>query len=227
MIVSIPAVILRTRPLREADLWVRVATPNGRMSGVANAALKSRKRFPFGFPIGSEVLLSYQEGKSPDLVTLQEMTLIHGLLGREGIDHRVLGAVGYALELVDRSWPEHQESPEKFACLTQFLRQVPDSTSAAECLLNFCWEWLRLLGVAPMMTACVRCDAPDMGQRDWRIITSAGGLVCPACSHAQERGIERTAHWKQDVVQFWIAHVLELNLKAESWWKLLWKTTQG
>lgn len=197
------------------------------MAGIANAALKSRKRFPFGFPIGSEVVVSYQDGKSPDLVTLQEITLVHGLLGRESIDHRLLGAVGYALELVDRSWPEHQESPEKFACLTGYLRLVADKSDVAESLLNFCWDWLGLLGVAPMMSACARCEAPYQGQGDWRILVDIGGMVCPRCRHPQEQGITRVADWKRVVVQLWVTQVLDLKLNAESWWKMLWKTAQG
>lgn len=227
MMHSTPAVILRTRPLREADIWVRFATPQGRMTGIANAALKSRKRFPFGFPIGSEVTLSFQNGKSPDLVTLQEMTLTHSLLGGDSISPQLLGAVGYALEWVDRTWPEHQAGPEKFAALTDFLRASVTAANPREALLVFCWKWLHLLGVAPMMTACTRCRTAYQDQTDWRILAEAGGVVCPRCRHPKETGILYAGEWKPAVVQLWIAEVLDLKLNAESWWKLLWKPTQG
>lgn len=227
MMHSTPAVILRTRPLREADIWVRFATPQGRMAGIANAALKSRKRFPFGFPMGAEVNLSYQDGKSPDLVTLQDMALIHGLLGDIRITPELLGAMGYALELVDRSWPEHQSSPEKFGVLTDFLRTSATAHDPRLPLMAFCWKWLQLLGVAPLMTACARCSTAYQSQPDWRILAEAGGLVCQRCRHSQEAGIVLTGEWQPAVVQLWIAQVLDLKLNAETWWKLLWKPAQG
>lgn len=221
-----PAVILRTGALREADLWVRLATPKGRMTAMANAALKSRKRFPSGLPIGAEVRIRYHAGKTPDLVTLEEMTITRSLLGLEKIDHRRLGAVGYALELVDRSWPEHQESLEKFDCLTRFLEEALQTPDVAQTLLKFCWQWLGCLGFRPMMTACARCDRKYADEADWVVLSDAGGLVCPRCKQLGEKGLARSERWERDIVHLWITTVLDLKLNAETWWKLLWSGGQ-
>ncbi len=218
-----PAVILRTGALREADLWVRFATPKGRMSAIANAALKSRKRFPSGLPMGAEVTIRYHEGKTSDWVTLDEMGIRRSPLG---VDHRRLGALGYALELVDRSWPEHQESAEKFACLTAFLGAILQTTDVAQELLRFCWQWLGCLGFHPMMTACARCNTTFTGTADWVVLADAGGIVCPKCKRAGELGISRSDHWERDIVHLWVTTVLDLRLNAETWWKLLWDDGQ-
>lgn len=223
---TIPAVILRTRALREADLWVRFATPKGRLSAIANAALKSRKRFPAGLPTGAEVTIRYHEGKTADLVTLDEMTIHRSMLSQEGVDYRQLGAVGYALELVDRTWPEHQESSEKFECLTEFLKKMPQTIGVAELLVQFCWQWLGCLGFRPMMDACTRCNMPFADYDDWVVMADAGGLVCPKCRRAGEIGIPRSSEWERDVAHLWITTVLDLKLNAETWWKLLWSNGQ-
>lgn len=223
---STPAVILRTRALREADLWVRFATPQGRLSAIANAALKSKKRFPSGLPTGAEVTIRYHEGKTPDLVTLDEMTIQRSMLGQEGMSHRHLGAVGYALELVDRSWPEHQASSEKFDCLTTFLGEVVQTPDVAQALVRFCWQWLGCLGFCPMMTACARCSIKFLDNHDWVVMADAGGVVCPSCKRAGERGLPRSEHWERDIVHLWITTVLDLKLNAETWWKLLWSDRQ-
>lgn len=223
---STPAVILRTGHLREADLWVRFATPQGRLSAIANAALKSKKRFPSGLPIGAQVTIRYHAGKTPDLVTLDEMTIQHSMLGQEGMNHRHLGAVGYALELVDRTWPEHQEGSEKFDCLSAYLADVSRTTDVATALVRFCWQWLGCLGFRPMMTACARCSDPFADTMDWVVLADAGGLVCPSCKRSGERGVPRSEHWERDIAHLWITTVLDLRLNAETWWKLLWSDGQ-
>lgn len=216
------AVILRTGVLREADLWVRFATPQGRLSAIANAALKSRKRFPSGLPTGAEVTIRYHAGRSPDWVTLDELSIQRSMLGQEGMGHRHLGAVGYALELVDRSWPEHQESFEKFDCLSSFLGEVLRTEDLQHALVKFCWQWLGCLGFRPMMTACARCGAAFADTMDWVVLADAGGVVCPRCRGAGEVGVPRTPHWERDIVHLWITTVLDLKLNAEVWWKMLW-----
>lgn len=221
-----PSVILRTGALREADLWVRFATPKGRVTAIANAALKSKKRFPSGLPIGAEVTIRYHDGKTPDLGILDEMTIHRSMLGQEGMGHRHLGAMGYALELVDRSWPEHQESPVKFDCLTAFLGELSRTTDVAQELVRFCWRWLGCLGFLPMMTGCVRCERDFGDHDDWVVMADAGGLVCPACKQSGERGLAKSENWERDIVHLWITTVLDLKLNAETWWKLLWSDGQ-
>lgn len=216
-----PAIILRTRPLREADLWVRFATPQGRLTAIANSALKSRKRFPSGLPLGSEVEIRYHEGKTADLVSLDELNIAHGFLHRPPLDYQRLSALSYALELVDRSWPEHQASPEKFDCVAGFLRGLASAADPAPALIAFCWDWLRCLGFLPMITACARCDADYRQQDHWVVVVEAGGLVCPRCRHASEQGIAMTAQWQRDVIHLWITRVLDLKLNSESCWELL------
>jgi DNA repair protein RecO len=218
------AIILRTKPLRESDLWVRFATPQGRVTAIANSALKSRKRFPCGFPIGSVATIQFQPSKSGDLIILNEMTIQQSMVERDRIDHKTLGAMGIALELVDRTWPEHQESPQKFECLKRFLKTMNEDVSPAEPLLTFCWEWLDCLGFLPMMTACTRCDAHYDPQGEWVVIPDAGGVVCPACRRAGELGIAKSEFWKRDIIHAWITTILDLRLQSESWWKLLWNS---
>lgn len=219
-----PAIILRTRPLRETDIWVRFATPQGRVTAIANSALKSRKRFPCGFPMGAVATIQFQPSKSGDLVVLNEMSVTQSMVGHDRIDHKVLGAMGVALELVDRTWPEHQESPQKFDCLMRFLKFLSDGQRPVDALVNFCWEWLDCLGFLPRMTACTRCDAAYHDQEDWVVVPDAGGLVCPACRHRSEMGIAKSEFWKRDIIHAWVTTILDLRLQSESWWKLLWNT---
>lgn len=225
---TVSAVILRSRPLRESDLWVRFATPAGRLTAVANSALKSRKRFPSGFPMGAEVEIQYQPAKSGDMVVLQEMSIVCNPAAAKRMDHLTLGAMGVALEMVDRTWPERQESQPKFDCLCTFMRAVTDAAcSPREVLLAFCWEWLDCLGFLPMTSSCARCATPYAQEGDWRILVDAGGVLCPRCIHPSERGIAMGEGWRRDVAWLWITQVLDLKLQSETWWKLLWNSAEG
>lgn len=224
----VPAVILRSRPLRETDLWVRFATPMGRLTAVANSALKSRKRFPSGFPMGAEVEIQYLPAKSGDMVTLQEMSVLRNPAVSDHMGHLKLGAMGVALEIVDRTWPEHQESQPKYECLCRFMRAVTNDTSRPrDALLTFCWEWLDCLGFLPMTSHCARCGTTYAQDSDWRVLVEAGGVLCPRCLHPSERGISMGEGWRRDVAWLWITQVLDLKLRSESWWKMLWNSAEG
>ncbi len=225
---ALSAVILRSRPLRESDVWVRFATPMGRLTAVANSALKSRKRFPSGFPMGAEVEIQIHPAKSGDMVTLQEMSIVRNPAAAERLTHLTLGAMGVALEIVDRTWPERQESQPKFDCLCRFMQVVTGTTTRPrEALLIFCWEWLDCLGFMPMTSHCARCGKPHAQETDWRVLVDAGGVLCPACLHPSEHGIAMGEGWRREVAWLWITQVLDLKLHSETWWKLLWNSAEG
>jgi DNA repair protein RecO (recombination protein O) len=218
------AVILGSKPLREADVLLHLATPQGRLSVVANAARRSQRRFPSGFPTGAivEIVCSTSALRASGLLVLNDMRIHHSLLSHETLGPRLLGATGYALELVDRSWPERQESHEKFDCLVCFLRDVAVTSDPAACLLEFCWEWLALLGFRPMTEECVRCGRPTSADGNGRILTDAGGIVCADCRGGRVEGIPMSGDWRREVVRQWVAHVLDLRLKSDRWWPLIW-----
>lgn len=249
------AIILRSRRLREADLLVSLATPHGRLTGVASSALNSKKRFPAGFPTAAYVHIQYREGVATGLVTIHEMTIVHSPLGSGALTPLQLGALGYVLELVERSWPERQESLEKFELLARYVHYLPQTQPPNNLLLCFCWQWLDLLGFLPMMDQCSRCHRVPQSTEEWIVVAMAGGITCPQCRLPGEKGIpipaadlQIQALWRQcvastDIVRdamalplwltpmiyLWITSVLELNLKSEKWWSLLWlpRVNQG
>ncbi|PIR21111.1 MAG: DNA repair protein RecO [Deltaproteobacteria bacterium CG11_big_fil_rev_8_21_14_0_20_47_16] len=214
------AVIISSKTLRETDILVRFATPHGRLTAIANSARRSQKRFPSGFPLGSEVEILCLPAKSSHLSTLQDMRIVRSFLGMD-IPHSLLGAMSYALELVDRTWPEHQASPEKFARLTQFLNDLPQG-DPAPVLQRFCWDWLGLLGFQPMVSHCVHCEKQEEVDSGWRILAESGGVVCPDCQGSDRGGIPMTQNWQRDVIPVWIQYVLDIKLKSGEWWHLIW-----
>lgn len=217
MIQRLETVVLRSRPLREADLWVSLATPQGRMVGIANGALKSRKRFPSGFPTGAYGTVTLREG--PDLAAIQEIQL-EGQASLTTLAH--LGAMGIVLELVDKTWPLHQAGVEKFRHLQGFVSELANHTAPGELLVGFLWEWLALLGVRPQLDTCVRCQIPHQAAVGWRLVPESGGVLCPRCLVDREEGLALGS--RREVIRLWIERVLEIRLKSVRWWKTVWPT---
>ncbi|MCA9684374.1 MAG: DNA repair protein RecO, partial [Myxococcales bacterium] len=115
-----PAVVLRTRPLREADLVVILLTPGrGKLDCVARGARRSRKRFPGGLPTGArgEATLGNPRGS---LIPLEQFSssFDHSGLGR---NLESFAYVNYLCELGDRLITGSAPDPTAFALLCEAI----------------------------------------------------------------------------------------------------------
>ncbi len=126
------AVILRTWPLREADLIVSFfARDYGRMRGVAKAALKSRKRFGGALEPMTVVRAWFAEKPRTELVRLDQLEILRSPLSSP-VDAVRLAALSFYAEVLDEALPEHDPQDAVFRLVVSVLEQTAAVAAGTE-----------------------------------------------------------------------------------------------
>ncbi|NVB41930.1 DNA repair protein RecO [Pseudenhygromyxa sp. WMMC2535] len=190
-----PAVVLRTRSLREADLVVILLTPgNGKLDCIARGARRSRRRFPGGLPVGARGEAALGRGRG-SLVPLEHFAA--------GFDHSGLGRdlegfayVNYLCELTDRLVEGSGADPASFALLCEAIETVISGgacegggSTRPAILRRFELGLLEGLGLLPALDRCGVCGSPVLASigvdgRGVPFSVSRGGALCLAHSRA-------------------------------------------
>ena len=150
------AVVLRTWPLREADLIVSFFTRDyGRMKGVAKAALKSRKRFGGALEPMTLARAWFAERPRQELVRLDQLEIVRSPMAAP-VDPVRLTALSFYAELLDEVLPEHDPQETVFRLLVSVLEQTTVEQSWMP--LTYFSLWMtRLIGLLPDIAHCTAC----------------------------------------------------------------------
>lgn len=160
------AIVLRTRQYGESDLIVSLFTKGeGRLSGIAKGAKKSRKRFGSGLEIGSLIHLVYDELPQRELVILKEADRMERAPPWRS-SWATITASSFALELAGKLLPERQCAENKFELLKEFLQNLSQE-NAQDWLLSFEYHWLTLSGWEPSLEVCSLCGAHLKKAQGW------------------------------------------------------------
>jgi DNA repair protein RecO (recombination protein O) len=163
-VLSSDAVILRTWPLREADLIVSFFTRDyGRIKGVAKSALKSRRRFGGALEPMTLARAWFAERHGQELVRLDQLEILRSPLSSP-IDHARMTVLSFYAEVIDEALPERDPQETVF----RLLASVLDHTSAAQSdsvqpwmALTYFSLWMtRLMGLLPDLAHCIVCGEP-------------------------------------------------------------------
>src|ERR1039458_820930 len=118
------AVVLRTWPLREADLIVSFFTRDyGRVKGVAKAALKSRKRFGGALEPMTLARAWFAERPRQELVRLDQLEILVSPLSRP-VDAARLATLSFFAEVIDEALPEHDPQDAVYRLLVSILEHT-------------------------------------------------------------------------------------------------------
>jgi DNA repair protein RecO (recombination protein O) len=176
------AVVLRTWPVREADLVVSFfARDYGRLKGIAKSALKSRKRFGGALEPMTVARAWFAERPRQELVRLDQLEIIASPLAAP-VDSLRLAALSFYAELLDESLPERDPQETIFRLLISVLEQT-HAQSAGQTgpwmpLTYFQLWMMRLLGVMPGFARCTACREPlQAGEVYFQ--SYVDGLFCP------------------------------------------------
>jgi DNA repair protein RecO (recombination protein O) len=187
------AVVLRTWPLREADLIVSFFTRDyGRMKGVAKSALKSRKRFGGALEPMTLTRAWFAERPRQELVRLDQLEIIRSPLSGP-VDHVRLTVLSFFAELIDEALPEHDPQETVFRLLVSVLEQTiaqsatPASTAQPGAAPEIVQPWMpltyfslwmtRLMGLLPDVAHCTACGEPLRPGEVW-YHNYTDGLFC-------------------------------------------------
>jgi DNA repair protein RecO (recombination protein O) len=170
------AVVLRTWPLREADLIVSFFTRDfGKMKGVAKAALKSRKRFGGALEPMTLARAWFVERPKQELVRLDQLEIIRSPLSA-AIDQTRMTVLSLYAELLEEALPEHDPQEAVFRLIVSVLEQT--TVERPWMPLTYFQLWMtRLLGLLPDIAHCTVCgEALVAGETTFSAYSD--GLFC-------------------------------------------------
>ncbi|MBL4683127.1 MAG: DNA repair protein RecO, partial [Nannocystaceae bacterium] len=179
---AMPAVVLGTRPLGEADLLVVLLTPeHGKVRAAARHARRSKRRFAGGLT-GGAVGQAQLVRRPGSLWRLDGFTPLvdHGAIGR---DLTRFAYVAYLCEVTDVLLVEPEADPRLFAALTVALAQTVGQPPDPGVLRWYELALLSALGLLPALSDCAVCGEPVLSEvalsRDSvRFDPRRGGVLC-------------------------------------------------
>ncbi len=171
------AIVLRTYPLREADLLVTLFTrAEGKVHGVARSAKKSKRRFGGALEPLTYVRAFYDVRERHELSRLDACEVLESPLATEVTYPRAV-ALAHVAELLDELLPDHEANDAIFR-LTLSVLQVLTSSEVWMPVTYFDLWLTRLVGFLPELTECTVCGRDLNGSRAY-FHALADGLMCP------------------------------------------------
>jgi DNA repair protein RecO (recombination protein O) len=170
------AIVLRTYPLREADLLVTLFTrAEGKVHGVARSAKKSKRRFGGALEPLTHVRAFYDARERRELLRLDSCEVLESPLARE-VNYARAVALGHLAELLDQLLPDHEANDAIFRLTLSVLHAL--TASEIWMPVTYFELWLtRLVGFLPELHQCVVCGRNLNGNRAY-FHALADGLMC-------------------------------------------------
>jgi DNA repair protein RecO (recombination protein O) len=171
------AIVLRTYPLREADLLVTLFTrEEGKIRGVARSAKRSKRRFGGALEPLTHVRAYYDQKQGQDLVRLDSCDVIESPLMHE-IDYERTVALSYVCEVLDGLLPDHDANDVVFRLTLSVLPHLEEGSIWMA--LTYFDLWItRLMGLLPELGACIICGDVLNGAARVYYHALADGLMC-------------------------------------------------
>ncbi len=170
------ALVLRTYPLREADLLVTLFTRlEGKVRGVARSAMRSKRRFGGALEPLTLVRAYYDEKEGQELTRLDSCDVLESPMASEVSYARAVG-LGHVAELLDELLPDREANDAVF----RLTLTVLDAMRGPEIWLPVTYFdlWMtRLAGFLPEFSECMACGRPLNGSRAF-YHALADGLMC-------------------------------------------------
>ena len=171
------AIVLRTYPLREADLLVTLFTrAEGKVRGVARSAKKSKRRFGGALEPLTYVRAFYDVKEGQDLARLDACEVLESPMASE-VSYARAVALGHIAELLDELLPD-RESNDAIFRLTLSVLHVLTGPEIWMPVTYFDLWLTRLVGFLPELTECTVCGRSLNGSRAY-FHALADGLMCP------------------------------------------------
>ena len=181
------ALVLRTYPLKEADLVVSFLTRDqGRLRGVAKRARRPKNSFGSGLERLSHVRMAYFQSETRELVNLDSCELIRSQFDLVS-DYWAGVALDYFAELSEQLLPPAETNEKFFRLLLAVLEHlrpagVDDAGRVWRAATYFALWAARLSGWLPELYVCLGCGSSLDGPAE-RAFFSPGrtGLACVHC----------------------------------------------
>jgi DNA repair protein RecO (recombination protein O) len=171
------AIVLRTYPLREADLLVTLFTRlEGKVHGIARSAKKSKRRFGGALEPLTWVRAYYEDRERQELARLDSCEVLESPLASEVSYPRAV-ALGHVAELLDELLPDREANDAVFRLALSVLAGLRGSDVWLPVTYFELWM-TRLMGYLPDLSECISCGRTLNGSRAFFHALS-DGLMCP------------------------------------------------
>ena len=170
------AIVLRTYPMREADLLVTLFTrAEGKVRGVARSAKKSKRRFGGALEPLTYVRAFYDEREGQELTRLDSCEVLESPMASE-VSYARAVALGHVAELLDELLPDREANDAVFRLALSVIAGLRGTEVWGP--VTYFELWLtRLMGYLPELTECIVCGRGLNGSRAY-FHALADGLVC-------------------------------------------------
>jgi len=170
------AIVLRTYPLREADLLVTLFTrAEGKVKGVARSAKRSRRRFGGAMEPLTGVRVYYEDRERQELARLDSCDILDSPLS-DALDYPRVVALEHIAETLDELLPDREANDAIYRLTVSVLRQLREGSIWMP--LTYFQLWLvRLVGFLPELGVCSQCGQVLNGSRAF-YHALADGLMC-------------------------------------------------
>src|SRR5205085_9242164 len=170
------AIVLRSYPLREADLLVTFFTrAEGKLRGVARSAKKSKRRFGGALEPLTWVRVYYEDRERQELARIDSCEVLQSPLADQVSYERAV-ALGHLAELLDELLPDREANDAIFRLALSVLAHV--RAAAVWMPVTYFDLWMvRLVGLLPELHECIACGAELNGSRAY-FHYLADGLLC-------------------------------------------------
>jgi DNA repair protein RecO (recombination protein O) len=170
------AIVLRTYPLREADLLVTLFTRlEGKVHAVARSAKKSKRRFGGALEPLTYVRAYYEDRERQELARLDSCDVLESPMSSE-VSYARAVALGHVAELLDELLPDREANDAVFRLSLSVLAQLRGPEIWMP--ITYFELWMtRLMGYLPELSECIVCGRGLNGNKAF-FHALADGLMC-------------------------------------------------
>ena len=171
------AVVLRGRVLGEADrIFTLFSTERGKIDAVAKGIRRAKSQLAGRLEFGNECQFGMHRGRSLDVIVSAEIVTAHW---ERLVEPERFAVFSLVAEVIDALCEPDLALPDVYALLTGMLAAIAATDHPRALLPRFSLRLLDLLGVAPPVSRCIRCDRPleERGYLD----PEAGGIIGDDC----------------------------------------------
>ncbi len=186
------AIVLRVVPWSETSMVVTLFTRDfGKVSAIAKGARRLRSPFESSLDLLAKSQIVFIQKSTDALDLLTESKLVRRFRSGQ-IALLPLYCGYYVAELLLGLTEDNQKARELYAVSDQTLVDLDRGLSAAEIILRFEMQVLKLLGHLPTFHLCASCGNPvqsDSTGPGALLGIAAGGILCADCVLGQQHVI--------------------------------------
>lgn len=175
------AIVLDCRDHGESDKIITFFTPDeGRLTGIAKGANRSKKRFLNKLELFSYLTISYSERQRSSLAFIADAELNESFINlRNDIDRYT--AATFIREVLLIAIVEKQGDKDIFNLLLWALQSLDEKKSHLGITATFLIRLYDLLGYCPDLFCCRVCGCLFSLDQRYSFHHSTGGLICQDC----------------------------------------------